>query len=76
MTRNQKMAVEILKMLDSKICAEVGYYTDDDSVVFAWNHENKKIKTIDIAIKMDDVTAYAKFDEIKSVIEELKGDVD
>lgn len=25
MTRNQKMAIEILKMLDSGICAEVGY---------------------------------------------------
>lgn len=51
MTRNQKMAVEILKMLDSKICAEVGYDTGDDSVVFAWNHENKKIKTIDLPSK-------------------------
>lgn len=70
MTRNQKMAIEILKMLDSGICAEVGYYTGDDSVVFAWGHENKKIKTIDI--KKDDAMAYAKFDEIKSIIEEMK----
>ncbi len=70
MTRNQKMAIEIMQMLDSEICAEVGYYTSDDSMVFAWGHENKKIKTIDI--KKDDAMAYAKFDEIKSIIEELK----
>lgn len=74
MTRNQKIAIKILQMLDSGICAEVGYYTGDDSMVFAWNHENKKLKTIDI--KKDDAMAYAKFDEIKSIIEEMKADVD
>lgn len=74
MTRNQKMAIEIMQMLDSEICAEVGYYTGDDSMVFAWGHENKKIKTIDI--KKDDAMAYAKFDEIKSIIEELKANAD
>lgn len=70
MTRNQKMAIEILQMLDSSTRAEVGYYTGDDSVVFAWSHENNKIKTIDI--KKDDAMAYAKFDVIKSTIEEMK----
>lgn len=74
MTRNQKMAVEILEMLDSKIRAEVGYYTGNDSMVFAWGHENKKIKTIDI--EKDDAEAQEKFDEIKSIIEELKHDAD
>ena len=69
MTRNQKMAIEILKMLDSKSSTEVGYYTGDDSVVFC---NYKKPKIIDISSSTDDVEAQRLFDEIKSIIEELK----
>ena len=73
MTRNQKMAIEILKMLDSGICAEVGYYTCDDSVVFC---NYKKGKIIDIFFFMDNAEAQRRFDVIKSTIEEMKADVD
>lgn len=73
MTRNQKMAIEILKMLDSGICAEVGYHTSDDSVVFC---NYKKGKIIDIFSFMDNAEAQRRFDVIKSTIEEMKADVD
>lgn len=69
MTRNQKMAIEIMQMLDSKSNTEVGYYTGDDSVVFC---NYKKGKIIDIFSFMDNAEAQRRFDEIKSVIEELK----
>ncbi len=69
MTRNQKMAIDILQMLDSKSNTEVGYYTGDDSVVFC---NYKKGKIIDISSSTDDVEAQRRFDEIKSIIEEMK----
>ena len=72
MTRNQKMAIEILRMLDSGTRVEVGYYTGDDSLVFAWSYENKKLKIIDIFSFMDNAEAQRRFDEIKSIIEEMK----
>lgn len=73
MTRNQKMAIEIMQMLDSKSNAEVGYYTGDDSVVFC---NYKKGKIIDIFSFMDNAEAQRRFDVIKSTIEEMKADVD
>ena len=76
MTRNQKMAIDILQMLDSGTRVEVGYYTGDDSLVFAWSYENKKLKIIDIFSFMDNAEAQRRFDEIKSVIEELKSNAD
>lgn len=69
MTRNQKMAIEIMQMLDSKSNTEVGYYTGDDSVVFC---NYKKGKIIDIFSFMDNAEAQRRFDEIKSIIEEMK----
>ena len=75
MTRNQKMAIDILQMLDSRICAEVGYYTVNDSVVFC-DHSNKPLKIIDIFSFMDNAEAQRRFDEIKSTIEELKANAD
>ena len=75
MTRNQKMAIEILRMLDSGTRVEVGY-TGDDSLVFAWSYENKKLKIIDIFSFMDNAEAQRRFDVIKSTIEEMKADVD
>ena len=71
MTRNQKMAIEIMQMLDSKSNTEVGYYTVNDSVVFC-DHSNKPLKIIDIFSFMDNAEAQRRFDEIKSIIEELK----
>lgn len=73
MTRNQKMAIKILQMLDSKMCVEVGYYTGDDSVIFC-NYKTPKI--INIFSSTDDVEAQRLFDEFKSTIEELKADAD
>ena len=73
MTRNQKMAIEILQMLDSGTRVEVGYYTGDDSVVFC---NYKKGKIIDIFSFMDNAEAQRRFDVIKSTIEEMKADVD
>lgn len=76
MTRNQKIAVEILEMLDSKVNASVEYYAESDKVTF-WHHYNRTEKTVgsvDINEETVDAEAQEKFDGIKSIIREFKND--
>ncbi len=74
MTRNQKIAITIMKMLKEGMNVSVQYYVSNDRIEFWYDYDEIKceVKYIIIHKGMDDTMAHEKFDEIKSIIKKQK----